>query len=176
MLCTFDGFGSSDPDGSILSYQWDFGDGANASGSNVNHNYTMEGSYTVILTVTDADNASDTETQNISVGVSQGTIFVFSISMSGKSAGPNRSAMAVVTIHDTNNNPVLGATVYGTWSGDYSGSVSGITAADGIVIFTSGKARQANATFTFTVDDVVHDSFIYDSGLNDQNSATIIVP
>jgi hypothetical protein len=103
-------------------------------------------------------------------------MYVYAITLSGKSAGPNRSATAVVTIHDTGSNPVAGATVQGAWSGDCSASASGVTAADGTVVFSSGKVRQANATFTFTVDDVFRDSFVYDPGLNNQTSATLVVP
>jgi PKD repeat protein len=176
LLCTFDGLGSHDPDGSITSYAWDFGDGNTATGAGVGHTYAVEGIYTVLLTVTDNDGATDTESQNVPVGVSPGTMFVFDITMSGKAAGPNRSATAVVTIHDTDGSPVAGATVHGTWSGDYSGSVSGVTAADGTVAFSSGKVRQADATFTFTVDDVVHANFTYDPGLDNESSATVIVP
>jgi hypothetical protein len=54
--------------------------------------------------------------------------------------------------------------------------VSGVTAADGTVAFSSGKVRQADATFTFTVDDVVHANFTYDPGLDNESSATVIVP
>ncbi|MFH1724487.1 MAG: PKD domain-containing protein [Elusimicrobiota bacterium] len=49
----FDGSGSSDPDGTIVSYDWDFGDSATASGASVNHPYAEAGVYTVTLTVTD---------------------------------------------------------------------------------------------------------------------------
>jgi hypothetical protein len=103
-------------------------------------------------------------------------MYVYAITLSGKSAGPNRSATAVVTIHDTGSNPVAGATVQGAWSGDYSASASGVTTADGTVVFSSGKVRQANATFTFTVDDVFRGGFVYDPGLNNQTSATLVVP
>ncbi len=50
---TFDASGSSDPDGSIASYEWAFGDGATATGVTATHTYTAGGSYTVTLTVTD---------------------------------------------------------------------------------------------------------------------------
>ncbi|MDQ7062964.1 MAG: PKD domain-containing protein [candidate division KSB1 bacterium] len=50
---TFDGSGSSDPDGQIVQYNWDFGDGATATGQTVNHAYRAAGTYTVTLTVTD---------------------------------------------------------------------------------------------------------------------------
>lgn len=49
---SFDGSCSSDPDGSIVSYQWDFGDGSSRTGASVLHVYP-EGTYTVRLTVRD---------------------------------------------------------------------------------------------------------------------------
>lgn len=54
---TFDGSGSSDPDGTIVSYQWQFGDpcdpGAGASGAVATYAYAEVGTYTPILTVVD---------------------------------------------------------------------------------------------------------------------------
>ena len=50
---TFDGTGSDDPDGTIVTYRWDFGDGATGTGSRPVHTYTAVGSYTVELCVTD---------------------------------------------------------------------------------------------------------------------------
>jgi PKD repeat protein len=50
---TFDGTGSSDPDGTIVAYHWDFGDGATGSGAQPIHAYSMAGGYTVELCVTD---------------------------------------------------------------------------------------------------------------------------
>ncbi|MCM8780109.1 MAG: PKD domain-containing protein, partial [Candidatus Omnitrophica bacterium] len=49
----FDGTKSYDPDGKIVSYAWDFGDGKRASGEQVTHTYARTGKYTVTLTVTD---------------------------------------------------------------------------------------------------------------------------
>jgi len=50
--------GSSDADGSIVSYAWDFGDGATASGAETEHAFARSGSYDVRLTVTDDDGAT----------------------------------------------------------------------------------------------------------------------
>jgi len=51
----FDASSSNDPDGSVISYFWDFGDGTDATGVTVNHAYEDDGVYTVTLTVTDDD-------------------------------------------------------------------------------------------------------------------------
>lgn len=63
----FDGSGSSDPDGSILSYSWSFGDGKSASGSTVSHAYNRAGDFTVKLTVTDNRGAKDSASLKVKV-------------------------------------------------------------------------------------------------------------
>jgi PKD repeat protein len=50
---TFDGSLSTDSDGRIVTYAWNFGDGGQASGPVVKHAFNAAGSYTVTLTVTD---------------------------------------------------------------------------------------------------------------------------
>ncbi|WP_223669947.1 S8 family serine peptidase [Kangiella shandongensis] len=65
--CSFDGSSSSDSDGSIASYSWDFGDGNTATGSNPSHTFAAAGTYTVSLTVTDDAGATDTTTQDVTV-------------------------------------------------------------------------------------------------------------
>ena len=68
LACDFDGSGSSDPDGSVVGYAWDFGDGSAATGATVSHSYASAGSYTVILTVTDDEGATDSESKTVTVG------------------------------------------------------------------------------------------------------------
>ncbi len=58
---------STDPDGNISSWSWDFGDGSTSTLQNPSHNYTSSGTYTVYMTVEDDDGDSDTVTKDISV-------------------------------------------------------------------------------------------------------------
>ena len=58
----FDGSGSSDPDGTIASYTWDFGDGSSSTKTAPIHIFEAEGTYTVTLIVTDNEGASDSAT------------------------------------------------------------------------------------------------------------------
>jgi PKD repeat protein len=74
LTVSFNGSASSDPDGAIVAYNWDFGDGAVASGSAASHVYSTPGTYTARLTVTDNQGASGAHTVAIQVSASVPTI------------------------------------------------------------------------------------------------------
>lgn len=64
---SFSATGSNDPDGTIIAYEWDFGDGEGATGFTVNHVFRNPGTYTVKLTVTDDKGAQAIDTAVITV-------------------------------------------------------------------------------------------------------------
>ncbi len=57
----FSSTGSTDSDGSISSYNWDFGDTYSSTSSAPTHSYTSAGTYKIVLIVTDNEGATDTE-------------------------------------------------------------------------------------------------------------------
>ncbi|MGY4706547.1 PKD domain-containing protein [Candidatus Bipolaricaulota sp. J31] len=68
----FDASPSYDPDGEIVSYRWDFGDGTTAEGRMVSHSYDHDGEYVVALTVVDDSGAESTATKTVVVETCQG--------------------------------------------------------------------------------------------------------
>jgi len=58
---------SSDSDGIITDFEWDFGDGSSGSGESVSHTYTTAGTRSVVLRVTDDDGARATASKTITV-------------------------------------------------------------------------------------------------------------
>lgn len=72
--CTFDASGSTDLDGSIANYAWDFGDGQTANGSSASHTYSGSGTFTVTLTVTDNRAGTGSTTSAVTVAPAASTI------------------------------------------------------------------------------------------------------
>jgi PKD repeat protein len=66
---TFDGSGSSDVDGFIAGYMWDFGDGSTDAGVAPMHAYAAPGVYTVTLTVTDDGGLTGSATSTATITV-----------------------------------------------------------------------------------------------------------
>jgi len=67
---TFDASLSTDSDGRIVTYAWNFGDGSQASGTVVRHEFETAGSYTVTLTVTDDRSQSASVSKTVTVTLS----------------------------------------------------------------------------------------------------------
>jgi len=63
----FDASGTTDPDGAVMEYWWDFGDGTVDIGNPISHSYEEAGEYTVALTVADDDGDTATLVQSVAI-------------------------------------------------------------------------------------------------------------
>ncbi len=83
---------SSDPDGSIASRSWNFGDGSTSTASNPSKTYSAAGSYTVVLTVTDNLGASNSTSKTVVVtSTPSGNVLVNGVAATGLSAATGTS-------------------------------------------------------------------------------------
>ena len=98
LSCSFDGSGSSDPDGTIASYSWSFGDGSTATGATASHTYAAAGTYTVTLTVTDNGGATSTSTQQVTVSAPASAEWEFTGSGSSTSGSFKSHSFTVTTV------------------------------------------------------------------------------
>jgi len=136
LACTFDASASSDSDGSISSYRWDFGNGdATESTSAVsNHTYAAAGTYTVNLTVTDNEGATDTSSKTVTV--TDSTEPPANITLTGERT--NRGRTVTLSWSGASGNSV---DVY------VNGSLNGPTANTGDASYSVNKRR----SYTFEI-------------------------
>jgi PKD repeat protein len=86
LVANLDGRASSDPDGTIASYAWEFGDGTTGAGPSIAHPYAKAGTYQVALTVTDDKGATGRTTASVTVTappVNQAPVAAFTSSAAG---------------------------------------------------------------------------------------------
>lgn len=103
----FSSAGSTDADGSLVSYSWSFGDGSSATGANASHTYPAAGSYTATLTVIDDGGLTATSTVSITV-----------------SAPANQSPLAVAAGTPTNGTAPLPVAFSSAGSRDPDGTIA----------------------------------------------------
>ena len=74
LSCTFDAAGSTDSDGTIAGYAWDFGDALSGTTVNPSHTYGGDGTFDVTLTVTDDDGATNSITAPVNVAAATANV------------------------------------------------------------------------------------------------------
>jgi PKD repeat protein len=174
LLVNFSGAASTDSNGGIASYEWNFGDGsALASGVSASHSYTLGGVYTASLKVTNTMGFSDSKTVTITATSVQPKIYASAIDMTLVAVNRNQGyAQAKVTVKDAAGKLVPNATVAGSWSGIVSGTASGVTASTGVATLNSPNTKNSG-TLKFTITGITASGYTYDATLNTMSSNSI---
>ena len=159
---------STDSDGSVDSWSWDFGDGATSTDQSPSHTYAASGTYTVELTVTDDMGATGSTSQSVTVsdGTGGGTMHIESITTVINRGGGSGTVDATFLIVDDSGSPVDGATVDGTFSGDLTGTDSGVTDGNGEAVLTSDSFTSRPFDLGICADNVTHPTLTYDPAQN----------
>jgi PKD repeat protein len=155
------------------TWSWDFGDGVGTSTEqNPTYTYTSTGTYNVSLTVSNAQ-GSDNETKvgYITVTEAGSDMYVYSIVVTRKVAGPNESGKCNVIIYDDSNAPLANATVYVTATGPVGGDYNALTDANGVASFETGKTKNPSGEWCFEVTNVTHATYTYNPSLNNVTKA-----
>ncbi|WP_237062021.1 PKD domain-containing protein [Microbulbifer zhoushanensis] len=165
--CSFDGSASTDADGSIASYAWDFGDGSNGSGVTPSHTYAVSGTYTVTLTVTDDQGATAQDSFDVTASdvAAATTMYVSSVVTGTQSAGRGQKyATATVTVLDDLGRGVGGVTVTGNFSGTITETgATATTDASGIATVVSSGTAGGNVQVGFCVSDLAGGNLSHDT-------------
>jgi len=177
LTVSFSAAGSSDPDGSITAYDWQFGDGSSATGASTTHVYTTPGSYSAQLRVTDNSglSASSAVTITVEAPVVVIPMRVGDIALSVQVAKNGQAkATAAVKVLNGSGQPVAGAVVTGTWSGIVGRTgATASTGSNGVASLVSPNTRSTSGSFVFTVTGVTLAGHEYQPGANTETSDSI---
>lgn len=124
LTASFDASDSSDVDGTIASYAWDFGDGSTGTGRTTQHTYASAGTYPVTLTVTDDDGSPDQLQRQVTV-----------------TAPGQTTVLASDDFERTANNSWGSADTGGPWTVSTAAGVNSVSGGKGRMVMTApGKA------------------------------------
>ena len=155
LVCPFSAASSTDPDGELVSYAWNFGDGSTGTGSSAPHTYAVEGTYTVALTVTDNNGGSATTSTSYSVVQAPNQLPTASVTGS--------CAQLVCAFSGAASSDPDGSLVSYAW--DFGDSTTGVgvapshtfaTAGSYVVALTVTDNRGGTATSTLTLNPLAN--------------------
>jgi PKD repeat protein len=162
---TFDGSGSSDPDGTIVAYDWDFGDGNTGTGATPSHVYATDGTFTVAITVTDDLGATGTDTTTATIGVGNQA-------PTADAGGPYSGTVGVAINFDgTGSTDPDGTIVAYDW--DFGDGGTGVGATPSYAYSAAGTY---NVTLTVTDDAGATDSASTSAEVVDSGNQTPAAP
>jgi PKD repeat protein/Flp pilus assembly pilin Flp len=158
LSCDFSGASSSDSDGTISSYAWNFGNSSSSSntatGLTSSHSFTAVGTYTVTLVVTDNGGLSNSISKSITVALNVAPVARFNVSCVNKvcsftSTSTDSDGTIASYAWDFDNNGTSDATG-STASYTYSNSVGNTTAK---LTVTDNAGASNSVTKNFSAND-----------------------
>ncbi len=144
LTVSFSGASSSDPENTIASYSWNFGDGGSSSLVSPSHIFSAPGNYTVSLTVTDGGGL----TSNTGLTVTASALPV--IAVPANLTVPATSGSGAVVTFTTSAMSWTGASV-ATTNVPASGATFPVGTTTVTTSATDAAGNTANKTFTVTV-------------------------
>ena len=134
---SFDGTASYDPDGTITSYAWTFGDGNTSTEDIPEHTYASPGTYTVTLTVTDDGGLTNTTSQSVTIDEAALTISLYV----PPTVTTDVPFTLTATVKGADGNPIVGLTVYIYADGDSLPVAFATTDGSGLATFTRAETE-----------------------------------
>jgi PKD repeat protein len=172
LTVSFSSAGSSDPDGTISSYDWDFGNGSGSDTANPSFTFQVPGTYTVSLVVTDDGGVSSVPDTLKVVVLQLPRVIVGKIEMTRTRSIKGLQAFANVTVRDLNGAIRPGATVTARWSGLTNSTQSAVTNSSGVARFVSPRSSK-QGIFTLSVTNISAPGFPYVPARNAEATKSI---
>jgi len=144
---SFDGTSSYDPDGTIVGYAWDFGDGSTGSGATPTHSYSIAGTYSVKLNVTDNSGSTQVSTQTVTI-TDRPPILTLTQSSTTATSGQ----AIVITISASDPDGTIATTTV-NWGDGISDTISGPPTTDSHTYSLATGTPSATYTIAVTVHD-----------------------
>lgn len=148
--------GSHDPDGTIVSYLWDFGDSSyplNRTEANPEHTYIQSGPLTYHASLQIVDDHGAVATSSVTIHIDD-PMHVESQLVTRAPQGNGWRGEDAITVNDGSGYPMAGANVTASYSGPSAGTVSGTTDAAGAVALKTSTASAAGSGWCFTVTGI----------------------
>lgn len=165
LTVSLNGSGSTDSDGTIAAFDWDYGDStAHGSGATASHTYQAAGTYQVVLKITDNGGATATATKSVQVT---------------DTPPPGGGVLAQDNFGRTVTNGLGSADVGGAWSLNGAGTAFAVSGGQGAIktsaagsgpgaYLNSVSSSNADTSVAFSMDKIANGggSYVYVSGRN----------
>ena len=177
LVVNFDASASRDPDGSLVSFAWNFGDAGTGSGKLTSHNYFKPGTFDIKLTVTDNRGGTGTKTKTITVLALYGPLNVRWETFVDESLFQSRNVTEVVWARNPQNDAlaaqIIGYRIYRKGTQDPISAYAPIKLVDANTFSYRDFDIKAKGLYSYvvtTVDGQGHESLIGNTAGSIQDS------